>query len=793
MKRILITFLAFTMMLSTSACAAASENDTPEALIAVARARSANSAGDFSDVPDGAWYADSVRYLSGRGVMNGTGENNFSPDDLFTRAQLAAVLHRIAGQPTVTGEDSFTDTEGGAWYSDAVLWAEQNGVIEGVGGSLFGTNSPTTQEQLVTMLWRMDGEPDAAAASDASSYAANAVSWARESGIASGGFTFAPKEEATRAMVAVIVSNYLKRGEDAPNSGISIPTELAEIQQSYFSAASQQGKLEDLYYDTWESFSYEQRSRPLQKHAVVYLPCGYDESKTYDVFYLMHGGWSNENTTLGTPSNPSSFKNVLDNAIQNGEVRPIIVVCPTYNNTNENGQDSDSYSLAMQLTRNYHNELINDLIPAVEEKYSVYSGRNHRGFGGFSMGSVTTWRTFEYALDHFHYFLPMSCGTGLDDAEIWNAAAGYEQSDYFVWIITGTSDFAYSYDTSRANRAKESQYFTEGENFAFHVKNGYSHDNTAAMEYTYNGLRAFFPAQEESMTPKSEPYTRNTKISDVINDPVFGNYGRLLFPTNTGYYSGDTLENLRLTWYSGIDPDKTVEIVNALKSRAERGETIFYDIYTDAEKAADPAKTNTGLFFFKGNEGAKYAICNAGGGFAYVGAMHDSFPHALELSKMGYSAFALIYRPGWETAMEDLGRAISFIKDNAAELGVDPDGYSLWGGSAGARMAATLGNADDLAYYTGRMDIPQAAAIIMQYTGHSEASRADAPTYACVGTSDGIASWRTMQSRLQTLENYGIPTEFHAYNGLPHGFGLGTGTVAEGWINDALAFWEANM
>ena len=107
-------------------------------------------------------------------------------------------------------------------------------------------------------------------------------------------------------------------------------------------------------------------------------------------------------------------------------------------------------------------------------------------------------------------------------------------------------------------------------------------------------------------------------------------------------------------------------------------------------------------------------------------------------------------------------------------------------------MAATLGNADYLRYYTGRSDIPQAVAVIMQYTGHSDVSSSDAPTYACVGTRDGIANWRTMQNRLQMLERYGISTEFHSYEGLGHGFGLGTGSVAEGWINDAVAFWERN-
>ena len=85
------------------------------------------------------------------------------------------------------------------------------------------------------------------------------------------------------------------------------------------------------------------------------------------------------------------------------------------------------------------------------------------------------------------------------------------------------------------------------------------------------------------------------------------------------------------------------------------------------------------------------------------------------------------------------------------------------------------------------------AAVIVNYTGLSEVTGYEPPTYSAVGTSDGIASWRTMQERLATMSEMGIPTEFHSYDGLPHGFGLGTGTVAEGWINDAVAFWEDQM
>ena len=248
------------------------------------------------------------------------------------------------------------------------------------------------------------------------------------------------------------------------------------------------------------------------------------------------------------------------------------------------------------------------------------------------------------------------------------------------------------------------------------------------------------PAQQEpAQREPTGPFTADTPVEAVLQDKVFGDYGRLLFPVDTGYWSGDTLGELQLTWYNNIDPEETVEIVNTLWQRAEAGETVFYDIYTEAEKAQDPDKADTGLFFFKGEAGAPFAVCNAGGGFAYVGAMQDSFPHALELSKRGYNAFALIYRPG------------AF----------------------------------------GEEDLPQPAAVVLQYTGHAEYTPEDPPTFACVGESDWIANWRTMERRLQALQDLGIPMEFHHYPGLPHGFGLGTGTVAEGWLDEAVAFWEA--
>lgn len=619
----------------------------------------------------------------------------------------------------------------------------------------------------------------------------------------------------TKDTVITMTSNINYKKEEQK---VIIPKEIEEIPDEYFKVSDQPGTLTDLYYDTYESFSYKEKSKPLKKRVVVYLPYSYTENQKYDVFYLMHGGWGDETTILGTPNQPSIFKNVIDNTIAAGEIKPLIIVCPTYNNTNENGLDSANFSLAMQLTRNYSNELLNDLIPAVEGTYSTYAAstsaydlitsRDHRGFGGFSMGAVATWRTFQYGFDYFRYFLPMSCGTTLEDKEIFAASDGYDPNNYFVFVLTGTNDFAHSFDKERTDLMRTSTYFIDiddeaGGNFAFRVKNGYSHDGTAAMEYTYNGIKAFWSSKSKSQKEQQEvrsvlgkgqfyeTFTADTRIEDVIQDPAFENFGRLLFPVNKRYYSGDTLGKLSMTWYSNINPDRTVEIVNYLKERVLSGDTVFYDIYSDEEKAQDPDKKDTGLFFFRGNQGAKTAIVNAGGGFVYVGAMHDSFPHALELSKKGYNAFALIYRPGAQTACEDLARAIAFLHENAGKLGIDMQDYSLWGGSAGARMAAWLGSYSTESF--GEKIYPRPAAVIMQYTGLSEVTGKEPPTFACVGTNDGIASYKTMEDRINRIKANGIDAEIEVFQGLSHGFGLGEGTVAEGWINNAIEFWEKHM
>lgn len=106
-------------------------------------------------------------------------------------------------------------------------------------------------------------------------------------------------------------------------------------------------------------------------------------------------------------------------------------------------------------------------------------------------------------------------------------------------------------------------------------------------------------------------------------------------------------------------------------------------------------------------------------------------------------------------------------------------------------MAAWLGSYGTAAF--GEEAYPRPAAVIMQYTGLSEVTGYEPPTYACVGTSDGIAYYRTVENYISQIQQDGTDAEVEVFNGLRHGFGLGQGTVAEGWIDRAISFWERNM
>ncbi|WP_454622072.1 alpha/beta hydrolase [Bradyrhizobium cenepequi] len=282
-------------------------------------------------------------------------------------------------------------------------------------------------------------------------------------------------------------------------------------------------------------------------------------------------------------------------------------------------------------------------------------------------------------------------------------------------------------------------------------------------------------------------------IGDLLKHPAFSGFSHLLMPWSDRPY--DETMPLRdfgslLPYHSHVDPGTVVAGLNHMIDDVNSGRPVFYDIYTEAQRRADPTKDQTGFFFFRGKPGAPFAIISPGGGFSYVGSVHEGFPYAVDVASQGYNAFVLKYRAGHggRVATEDLAAAISTIFRNANALGVDTRDYSLWGSSAGARMAAAIGSHGLAAF--GGDDLPKPAVVVMAYTAHSDTASTEPPTFVIVGAQDGIAPPSVMERRVTALRRAGAEVQYHKYEGLGHGFGPGTGTSAEGWIADATRFWK---
>jgi acetyl esterase/lipase len=285
-------------------------------------------------------------------------------------------------------------------------------------------------------------------------------------------------------------------------------------------------------------------------------------------------------------------------------------------------------------------------------------------------------------------------------------------------------------------------------------------------------------------------------LRDVLRHPAFAGFAHLILPRDDRDYEEQMpLSRIGslLPYHTHVDPETVVSALNRLIDDAACGKTVFYRFYSDAQVQRQPATSDTGLFFFRGRPGAPFAVIAPGGGFSYVASVHEGFPYAVAINSPGYNAFVLRYRTGrgGTVATQDMAAALSYIFTNAATLGVSTTGYSLWGSSAGARMAASIGSYGAGNYGGG--NLPKPSAVVMAYTGHSDYASLEPPTFVVVGEQDGIAPPVTVKRRVDALRKLGTKVEYRQYTGVGHGFGLGVGTAAEGWISQAIQFWETSL
>ncbi|EPR07646.1 dockerin type I domain-containing protein [Ruminiclostridium papyrosolvens] len=271
----------------------------------------------------------------------------------------------------------------------------------------------------------------------------------------------------------------------------------------YKMTSSKQGTIERLSYNFGNDTKYFN----------VYLPNGYnqsDTSKKYNVVYLMHGGGEDENLLFGGPGQNKELKVIIDNMIAKGDIEPVIVVTPSFYKGNND-------------VAGFPQELSTTLIPLVETKYNTYlkskstadmkSSRDHRAFGGFSMGSVCTWYTYINCLDYIKYFMPYSgdcwaLGSTAGSSKPTETAqyladvakkAGYKAPhDFKLFCATGSDDIAYPNMKPQIDAMKKltdtfvySSDIKNG-NFYFMVANGGTHAWTWINQYIYNVLPDLF-------------------------------------------------------------------------------------------------------------------------------------------------------------------------------------------------------------------------------------------------------------------------------------------------------------
>ena len=206
----------------------------------------------FTDVPNDAWYAEAVQFVSDNGLMNGTAADTFSPKGSLTRAQFVAIMYRMKGNPSVTESDfealsALSDIPDNAWYRDAAAWAISNGVIVGYSDHTFRSGNALTRAQLLVLLYRVAGSPEVTGnekepfsdEAQASAAFASAIVWGRETGIAIGDAenNLNPNVAALRSYTAATLHAFLIAYPDQMSGGLRSPYEK-DYRSFLLSAAS---------------------------------------------------------------------------------------------------------------------------------------------------------------------------------------------------------------------------------------------------------------------------------------------------------------------------------------------------------------------------------------------------------------------------------------------------------------------------------------------------------------------------------------------------------------------------
>ena len=279
------------------------------------------------------------------------------------------------------------------------------------------------------------------------------------------------------------------------------------VPAEYLEASEKPGTVTRLDY---ESEDYVGRRGAVTKTAFVYTPYGYDEDDTdtrYDIIYLMHGWRGHTGEDFEYPGT----KNLFDNLIANGDMHPAIIVSATFYGPYSN----TDFKRSEWEVREFHRDFREHLMPAAEGKYHTYAAsvsdedlkasRDHRAFGGFSLGAVTTWLEFCHDYDYIRYFLPVSgsswyYGTygrfrikrNVDFIEQLAEDNGLDEKGYFIFHAVGTEDSLKKQTLDMADEMLARRDVFTADHYGLYLKEGGRHDLGSEQEFMYNALPLFF-------------------------------------------------------------------------------------------------------------------------------------------------------------------------------------------------------------------------------------------------------------------------------------------------------------
>jgi len=325
----------------------------------------------------------------------------------------------------------------------------------------------------------------------------------------------------------------------------------------------------------------------------------------------------------------------------------------------------------------------------------------------------------------------------------------------------------------------------------------------------------------------SAPISKNDQIGKIISRQEFTGFAQFILPVPSRALT-PFLKTRKLSFFQKLSKtwnvDDMVDGLNRMVDLSSQGASIHYDLWSEAEKAQNPRKAQTALFNFPAPNKGPFVLVCAGGAYMLVASLIEAFPVAAELNRMGYSSFVLHYRTGkhnpWPAPAEDLQQALHFILEHAEKFNVETEGYAVTGFSAGGHLAASLGT-DNFGYQ--KSDLPKPGVLILAYPVTTfehmtkvhrqcrdtmigknpspvqvdsinivvHARRDYPPTYIWHCRDDSTVYFENSQALADRLHELGVPCQFRAVPSRGHGIALGSGTPAQGWLREAVGFWQS--